>query len=73
MQRGKALGVMVIPQWKLAPFWSFFVEENGALKSFVKDVKVLPQGNVITQSRDNFGIFSVNSLKFTLIALRIVF
>lgn len=71
MQKEKAIGTLVVPQWKSAPFWSELVSENGTFRDFVKDSKILQQQDVITQSHSKFGIFSENPLKFKLVALRI--
>ena len=73
MQKEKAKGTMIIPQWRSSPFWSELVSEYGNFRDFVKCSEILPQQDVITQSFSNFRIFSENPLKFTLIALRILF
>ena len=68
----KARGTLILPMWKSAPFWPLVCKEN-VFSDFVRDIRVLPEQNVIVSGQGNNGVFASEPLKFKLLALKIEF
>ena len=67
----KAVGTMIVPQWKSAPFWPKLFESNDIAKYFIKAMINLGNANVIVKGKGNNGIFMKNPLPFDMLALKI--
>ena len=73
LERDEAKGTVILPLWKSAPFWPVLQPYQGNFAQFVKDVKVLPQYNVIQRGNGNNGIFGRNPLTCKLMAVKVDF
>ena len=66
MKSVRALGIIVVPVWKSAPYWPFL---HG--KRYVKDQMLLTENSVVPDKGQN-GIFA-KSLNFRMMAFRVSF
>ena len=68
----KAMGTLVVPMWKSAPYWVLLHEMHGGLKSFVAYKKHLTNDKIIVPGRGNNGVFE-KPLLFSFVAFKIRF
>ena len=73
MEADKAVGTLIVPEWKSAMYWPMLVDQQGNYKSFVRDFMILPQINLISTGSCKSGIFTDEPLKFIMIAFRVQF
>ena len=68
----KASGTMIVPLWKSAPYWPDLHADDGFLKRFIAECRLLPTRNAICKGRGNNGIFR-KPLSFRMVALKVRF
>lgn len=73
LQKEKASGTLVVPEWKSAPYWVKLVDDKGEFVSFVREIDFLPLQEVVKKGRGNNGVFGKEPIPFRLIALKIRF
>ena len=67
----KAIGVLIVPRWQSALFWSFIVDKNGEFKSFIKECfEFHDSSNIYQPGLNSNCIFGTNKMKSSVLALR---
>lgn len=73
LQKEKAPGTLVVPEWKFAPYWVELVDSKDEFVPYVREIDILPLRDVVKKGRGNNGVFGKDSIPFRLIALKIRF
>ena len=73
MHDDKAVGTLIAPKWKSAPFWPCLINMDGSVRHFIKEIKVLREKGVVQTGWGNNGCFASAQLPFDLLALKIRF
>ena len=63
---------MIVPLWKSASYWQELHADDGFLKWFIAECRLLPTRNAICKGRGNNGIFG-KPLRFRMVALEVRF
>lgn len=67
----KAMGTLIIPYWKSAPFWPNIYDQQG-FKSFITDYRIM-SANILKKEKGNNGIFGKKDSKFSMLVAKIQF
>jgi hypothetical protein len=66
----KAVGTLIVPEWRSAPFWPELCHDGVQFGTMVTDHLLLGRVDVTIPGRGNNGIFASKSLNFGMLALR---
>ena len=74
MQNCRAVGTMVVPEWKSAPFWPVLCPNGSGFAEFVVDCLTLPnKPDLFLSGVQHHSAFGRGALAFPVLALRLSF